>query len=594
MKRFFSIKWKIFLAIFLTMVLPIMVITYVSNSISTQSLLEQTKINDLQTIAGLQSATDTVLDAAESLGDTLAHDSAVLEFLRQGDQASIENPVSFELMDFQALTKNYLDHSKIAVSASLLNASGRFIGETRFQEDQLNWYYNRALLNRCTEQNGCWTPPYLALEQGEEKQWLISYMVPLYNADTLSGFLVLHVPRDILDDILAPIKDQVYIINDSEAFSADDFGSQESYILANKEQPYTYSNFYWSSNINYSYLRNNNSIITTSNGDKVTVTTQKFPRMKWMYLIVSPFEEIGQAVLAHLSQIFTICMLCILFAVVAAFVVSRIITRPIAALNRTMTKVAEGDLSIRQLKTSNDEIGNLATAFNDLLDRIQVLLDNIAQQQKNKRRLQLQLIQAQVKPHFLYNVLEMICSFIRDNLKVEALSSIAHLASFYRTSLSDGSDIIPIEKERDLIENYLTLQHLRYIEFMDFTLSINPALYEYRIPKLTLQPLVENSIYHGLKQKCQKGILCVVGYLQDNRIYFEIYDDGIGMTEEKIQQVLSATEDDHIHQDFGLASVMKRLNIHFNGNATLTIESKPGEYTNFTISFPAVPTPPTH
>lgn len=592
MKRFFSIKWKIFFAILLTMVLPIMVITYVSNMISTQSLLEQTKINDLQTISSLQSATDTVLDAAESLGDTIAHDPSVLEFLLEGDQISTQNPVLFDRLDFQELTKNYLNHSKIALSVSLLNASGRFIGETRFQEDPLNWYYNRTLLNTCVEQNGYWTPPYLAFEKGDEKQWLISYITPLYHEQVLSGFLALHISRDILDDILSPIQDRVYIINDSEAFGANDLGNQESYILANKEQPYTYSNFYHSSKINYSYLRNNNSIITTSNGDKVTVTTRKFPRMKWMYLIISPFDEIGQAVLAHLSQIFTICILCLLFAVVAAFVVSRIITHPIAALNRTITKITEGDLSIRQTKISNDEIGNLATGFNALLDRIQVLLDNISQQQKNKRRLQLQLIQAQVKPHFLYNVLEMICSFIRDNLKVEALSSIAHLASFYRTSLSDGSDIIPIEKERDLIEDYLTLQHLRYIEFMDFTLSINPALYDYRIPKLTLQPLVENAIYHGLKQKCEKGTLCVVGYLQNNRIYFEIYDDGVGMSAQKIQEIMTTMEEDHIHQDFGLASVMKRLNIHFNGNAKISIESKLGEYTNLILSFPAVPNPP--
>lgn len=335
------------------------------------------------------------------------------------------------------------------------------------------------------------------------------------------------------------------------------------------------------------YLANNSSIITSIDGEEMTVTSQKYPRMGWIYLIVSPFDEISSLALSHLSHIFIIGVACIFFALISSFGISRVITRPIYSLNRTIKKVTEGNLEIRHQDITNDEIGTLGLAFNSLLNRIQELMKNVAEQQRNKRKLQLQLIQAQVKPHFLYNVLEMISSFIRDHLDTYALDSIAHLASFYRISLSDGSDIISIKKEADMIENYLSLQHLRYIEFMDFSLEIPQELYPYQIPKLTLQPLVENAIYHGLKTKCEQGLLKITGYLKDERIYFEIYDNGIGMDQDTVNRILESLYQEDLTKDFGISSVIKRLNIYFSNQSTIDIQSIPGQYSVITISFPA-------
>ena len=550
MRRFLSLRSKIFLYIFIFMAIPIIVITYIANKISANSLLEQTRINDLQTIGCLQESTDTLLDSVESLSGIIARDQSVKDYLSASYSLAHEQPEAYASLDFGILAAPYLSSADFLLGASLLNTDCAFVGEQKYNKNQLSWHFNRSLLSDCEKDRFIWTTPHMLV-------------------------------------------DNVYIINDAELSSDTKAVLQECYIISDKTysssdfNPYTAS-FYYKSKINYNYLVNNSSIITSSNGQKVTVTSQKYPRMGWVYLIVSPFSNINQLVLSHLSQIFITCVACIVFALVSAYSISRIITRPIFSLNKTMEKVKNGNLEVRQENIPNDEIGMLGQTFNSLLDKISELMNNIKEQQKNKRKLQLQLIQAQVKPHFLYNVLEMVNSFIRDHMDDYALNSIAHLANFYRTSLSDGHDIISIGREVNMTENYLSLQQLRYIEFMEFSLDVADEISSCQIPKLTLQPLVENAIYHGLKTKCEKGELKVTGYLKDKRIFFEIYDSGAGMDCDTITSIYDSLKEERLTKDFGISNIVKRLNIHFNNKAEIEIHSEPGKYSLFILSFPAV------
>lgn len=594
MRRFLSLRSKIFLYIFIFMAIPIIVITYIANKISANSLLEQTRINDLQTIGCLQESTDTLLDSVESLSGIIARDQSVKDYLSASYSLAHEQPEAYASLDFGILAAPYLSSADFLLGASLLNTDCAFVGEQKYNKNQLSWHFNRSLLSGCEKDRFTWTSPHMLVDSKTNAlSWAVSCVTPVYQEDTLLGYLAVYMDRSRLDKITKNLSDNVYIINDAELSSDTKAVLQECYIISDKTysssdfNPYTAS-FYYKSKINYNYLVNNSSIITSSNGQKVTVTSQKYPRMGWVYLIVSPFSNINQLVLSHLSQIFITCVACIVFALVSAYSISRIITRPIFSLNKTMEKVKNGNLEVRQENIPNDEIGMLGQTFNSLLDKISELMNNIKEQQKNKRKLQLQLIQAQVKPHFLYNVLEMVNSFIRDHMDDYALNSIAHLANFYRTSLSDGHDIISIGREVNMTENYLSLQQLRYIEFMEFSLDVADEISACQIPKLTLQPLVENAIYHGLKTKCEKGELKVTGYLKDKRIFFEIYDSGAGMDCDTITSIYDSLKEERLTKDFGISNIVKRLNIHFNNKAEIEIHSEPGKYSLFILSFPAV------
>jgi two-component system sensor histidine kinase YesM len=163
-----------------------------------------------------------------------------------------------------------------------------------------------------------------------------------------------------------------------------------------------------------------------------------------------------------------------------------------------------------------------------------------------------------------------------------------YLAGFYRISLSKGNDIIVIKDEIDLINNYLSIQKLRYVEYLDYRLEFDEDVLNYQIPKLTLQPLVENSIYHGLKQKEDKGILIIKGYFEKGLIKIEVFDDGVGMSEEQIIRVLRRPQDERKSTEFGVHSVDSRLKLLYGDEYGLSIESRLSEYTRVTVTLPSI------
>ena len=169
------------------------------------------------------------------------------------------------------------------------------------------------------------------------------------------------------------------------------------------------------------------------------------------------------------------------------------------------------------------------------------------------------------------------------------MTAAKNLAGFYRISLSKGNDIITIRDEMHLIESYLSIQKLRYVEYLDYRIDIDIEILNYRIPKLTLQPLVENSIYHGLKEKEDKGILVIRGFREQDAIKIEVFDDGVGMSEEEITRVLNLSRltKDRVNSDFGVHNVDSRLKLLYGEEYGLTIESRLGEYTRVTVKLPA-------
>jgi two-component system sensor histidine kinase YesM len=231
----------------------------------------------------------------------------------------------------------------------------------------------------------------------------------------------------------------------------------------------------------------------------------------------------------------------------------------------------------------------LGDGFNSLMDKINQLLDQIYTEQKLKRENEFKLLQSQIKPHFLYNTIETIISFIKLDLKDNAMLTAKYLAGFYRISLSKGNDIVTIKDEISLIENYLSIQKLRYVEYLDYSVEINDEIYSYQIPKLTLQPLVENSIYHGLKQKASKGMLVIKGYCEKDTVKIEVIDDGVGINEELIARILSQSANHHKNSDFGVYSVDSRLKLLYGEQYGIRIESRVNEYTKVTVILPAVP-----
>lgn len=252
-----------------------------------------------------------------------------------------------------------------------------------------------------------------------------------------------------------------------------------------------------------------------------------------------------------------------------------------------MGKIKNGNMKIRASENINGEVGALANGFNTLMNQLEESMEHIYKEQKLKRESEFKLLQSQIKPHFLYNTMETISSFIKLDMKEYALTTIQYLSHFYKISLSRGNEIITVEEEIKIIESYLSIQRLRYAEYMDYALDFDKAILKCTIPKLTVQPLVENAIYHGLKQSLNKEMIFVKGYIKDDYITIEVLDTGIGMSKERVEEITKFGElREPDSRSFGLRSVDERLKLLYGGESGISIESVQGKYTLVTVRIP--------
>ncbi len=374
---------------------------------------------------------------------------------------------------------------------------------------------------------------------------------------------------------------------DDKFFIVDD----QKNIISTQDKNELYKKFdeqrYLGTN-DFDEVSNKKSLIRDIEGKKVLVTVRDFNKLNWKIISAIPLDEITNENKGMTRLIIVFGAACLICSFIASYLISDMISKPILKLVSIMREIKSGNLKLRAELNAKGEIGLLAEGFNSLMDKINRLLKQIYDEQKAKRENEFKLLQSQIKPHFLYNTIETIISFIKLDLKDKAMMTMKCLAGFYRISLSKGNDIITIKDEVNLIDNYLSIQKLRYVEYLDYRLEFDEEMLKCQIPKLTLQPLVENSIYHGLKQKEDKGLLVIKGYFEQGAIIIEVFDDGVGMSQEQIVRVLSRPLNERKNTDFGIHSVDSRLKLLYGEEYGLSIESSVGEYTRVIVKLPAV------
>lgn len=250
-----------------------------------------------------------------------------------------------------------------------------------------------------------------------------------------------------------------------------------------------------------------------------------------------------------------------------------------------MKKFGKGDLSVRVPVLYEDEIGILSEEFNKMSEQIRQLVDQVYREQRAKRKSELAALQAQINPHFLYNTLNSVSSLIKMNCPDEAFIMIQAIGTFYRTSLSDGKTLIPLEQEITNIENYIKIQKVRYGNKIEYEIDIENEILQEWIVKLTLQPLVENSIYHGIKEMRGKGIIRIKGWKEKNKVFIQVSDNGLGIPEEKLEELFSKDYREK-GSAFGLFNIQQRLQIYFGKEYGLTVESKLSQGTKATVCIP--------
>lgn len=255
--------------------------------------------------------------------------------------------------------------------------------------------------------------------------------------------------------------------------------------------------------------------------------------------------------------------------------IPKTITRPVSQLRNVMEQAAKGDLSVRAKLEHGAELKVLGDSFNTMIEQNSLLIDRVKEEQTNLREAELEILQMQINPHFLYNTLDTIVWLAEADNKEAVVNMVETLSEFFRSSLNGGKDIVSLAEETRHIASYLQIQKVRYQDILEYSIQLPKELDTIEIPKITLQPLVENALYHGIKNKRGKGKIRVFGYEEGEKGILVVEDNGIGMTEERLAQVQRGlTFKTGEEKDFyGLYNVNERIRLKFGEEYGLKIES---------------------
>ncbi len=313
----------------------------------------------------------------------------------------------------------------------------------------------------------------------------------------------------------------------------------------------------------------------------------------YIYYETQDFEAIRQNLNEQITNVIVTMIVALSSFIIASFLVNVLVTDSITKSIRMLCDktalVAKGDFSARTTCDNQDELSILSDSFNDMAFKLEQQVKSIRLEQENLRYMESKLLQTQINPHFLYNTLDTIVWLIEGDKSKEAIDIVVALSEFFRIVVSKGRDFITIREEEIHIKSYLQIQQSRYQDILDYEINIPEDLYGYQILKLTMQPIIENSLYHGIKMLRARGKITVTGEKLGDDLYFHVIDNGIGMDEVELSTLRKEIIMPGSKQStgFGLANVNKRIKLNYGEQYGLEIQSKKGVGTDITIKIPA-------
>jgi two-component system sensor histidine kinase YesM len=340
-------------------------------------------------------------------------------------------------------------------------------------------------------------------------------------------------------------------------------------------------------------------ITSKVDGRDVIYTAKPSGKTGWIIVVVSYLSELLAGARQTLYTFVLLAILCFLISVLVSYFVSIRISRPIESLRRSMQEVEKGNFDIDITVACSNEVYQLARDCDIAVKKVRDLIEQNRKDSERERILELRALQAQINPHFLYNTLDSIIWMVELGENDRAIDVTSSLARFFRLGISKGSEIITIRTEIEYLETYLSIQKMRYQKKLDYEVAFQPELYGCRILKLLVQPIVENAIYHGIKNKESPGLVRVSGERDGAEMLIRVIDDGVGMDSERLAALRRRLADPSYYEaeeeparfssgGVGMRNVQERIRLYFGSAYGLSFESSPGVGTTALIRIPLV------
>lgn len=340
--------------------------------------------------------------------------------------------------------------------------------------------------------------------------------------------------------------------------------------------------------------RESGSFVENGQGGRILVSYATSADTGWKMIGMAPLRDIVRDAREIRRLIFVSVGLSIVFTIVLYGFVTARLTRPIQILKHKMRKAASGFLEVKVNPAGRDELADLGNSFNSMIEQIKMLMQRSIREREQIQKAELRTLQAQINPHFLYNSLDSIVWMAEAGKNREVIRLVQALSRFFRISLSQGRDLISVGEEVEHVRNYLVIQEMRYSDILSCEIDVAPELRAVPILKMTLQPIVENALYHGIKNRRGKGLIRISAAAGPGRMLrLSVTDNGVGMGEGKLAELRKLLADPHFPKGeseggsgYGLLNVQQRLRLFYGSEYGIAIDSTDGSGTCVEVKIP--------
>ncbi len=317
--------------------------------------------------------------------------------------------------------------------------------------------------------------------------------------------------------------------------------------------------------------------------------TKNIENSDWKVSGIFSYSLISQQFSNNLFLLIMIAILVILFSSITSILLSASITNPLLKLQFLMKEAEKGNLKVNFEALYNDEIGTLGRSFNSMISRIELLINEVYLAQKNKRKAELRTLEEQIKPHFLYNTLDTISWLAREKEAIEVVNLVEALTNMYRVGLSKGNSFVKVKDEIQHVNAYLFIQQVRYSDKLKYNINIDDFMLDFIVPKLILQPLVENAIYHGIKEKRSMGEINIFAFEENDNLVLSVFDNGVGINKDKLRVINNQLKSGvKAKESFGIFYVNEKIKLEYGDKYGLKISTEEGLYTQIDIRLPKI------
>lgn len=550
-----SIRSKIFRSMTLIASGLLLVLTVATSFMYYNYFTESTSDSSLAQLDYIAGQLDYYMDSVSNYSLALMTDNTV----QSGLVKFKHEPEKFSAMDKMQM-KDSINHT---IQSIPFIHSVTFYSDERKLVATTEYYPSSDMADVIPSRKGVWfLQPKKSNISKNVTVYTLSMIQPVFNIATggLLGYIEISIPESTISDIYSDNTDEnrhIYIVDQQGTVKSTD----GSLMLESVYSQFTEKTRNFSSND--------------------IIFTRYLPRLGW-YIT----NSISYTAFFHpLMHVLLLSILAVVFCVGICFIISRklsgTITSPLYRLIDHTQKIKEGEwATIDDAPCDDRDIALLFSEFNAMIQAQEQLKNNLLETTKMKNQITLDLIQQQVNPHFLYNTLDNICSLAELDEKQTLIDIVMSLSTFYRVGLSSGKSRVTVKDELEITTAYLHIMQIRYFHKFDYTIKCPAELKKYSCIKLLLQPIVENSIYHGIKEMDSKGLLEILILEQGDNIQIIVQDNGVGFTQEAYQKIWECS--DH----FGVKNIHQRIQLYYGEEYGLTMANRPEGGCITTITIP--------